>query len=139
MATFAKQAEAPKVLLSKLETQGLSIPDQAMAMKYLTYIGHYRLKGYWYHLIDPSTKQFKPNTTFDLIANRYEFDRKIRALVLEAVERLEVALRNTISNFLNLKYSPHWYLNSQLFKPTSKYGYGQMLAKIEQEVSVFIV
>ena len=110
------------------------VPDKNLALQYLTYVGHYRLKGYWYHLTDPTTKKFKLGTTFNIIKARYEFDREIRALILEAVERLEVAIRNTICNFLSLKYTPHWYLDGALFKPIRKFGFGQMLSKIEQEV-----
>lgn len=69
-----------------------------------------------------------------MIRDRYEFDREIRALILEAVERLEVAVRGAICNYLSLKYSPHWYLDPQLFKPVREFGIGQMLSKIESEV-----
>jgi len=65
---------------------------------------------------------------------RYECDREIRAIILESVGRLEVAVRTTISNYLSLKYSPHWYLNLNIFLPSRKFGMGQMLAKVEQEV-----
>lgn len=134
LATFAKTAETPNVLLAKLIAQNLTVPDQALALHYLTYVGHYRLKGYWFHLIDPATNKFKPGMAFDTIKSRYEFDREIRALILEAIERLEVAIRNTICNFLSLKYTPHWYLEGSLFKPVRKFGMGQMLSKIEHEV-----
>lgn len=70
-----------------------------------------------------------------MIRNRYEFDREIRALILEAVERLEVAIRSTTGNFLSLKHSPHWFLDTTLFKPGRKFGVGQMLSKIESEVT----
>lgn len=134
LATFTKKAETPNALLTKLLAQNLVISDHAQAIQYITFVGHYRLKGYWFHLIDPTTKQFKPGTTFDIIRDRYEFDREIRALILEAIERLEVAIRNTICNYLSLRYTPHWYLDRLLFKPSRKFGMGQMLSKIEQEV-----
>jgi abortive infection bacteriophage resistance protein len=134
LAIFTKTAESPTALVAKLLAHDLSIPDTSLAVQYITYVGHFRLKGYWFHLIDPTTNKFKSNTTFDTIKNRYEFDREIRALILEASERLEVAIRNTICNFLSLKYTPHWYLDGSLFKPVRKFGIGQMLSKIEQEV-----
>lgn len=134
MAVFSKKAEAPNVLLAKLKSQGLEVQDENVALKYITFVGHYRLKGYWFQLIDPSTNKFQPGTTFEMIKDRYEFDREIRALILEAVERLEVAIRNTICNFLSLKYSPHWYLEPSLFRPVRKHGFGQLLSKVEQEV-----
>ena len=135
MAIFSKTAETPSALLAKLISQNLQVSDKALALQYITYVGHFRLKGYWFHLIDPATNKFKPGTTFDIIKNRYEFDREIRSLILESIERLEVAIRNTICNFLSLKYTPHWYLDGSLFKPSRKFGMGQMLSKIEQEVN----
>lgn len=94
-------------LLQKLVDQNLIVTDRVLAERYITFVGHYRLKGYWFHLIDPATKQFKPGTTFDIIQQRYEFDREIRAIILEAIERLEVAIRSSLCNFLSLKHSPH--------------------------------
>lgn len=59
LATFSKKAETPTALVAKLIAQGLTIPDKALALQYITYVGHYRLKGYWFHLTDPATKKFK--------------------------------------------------------------------------------
>lgn len=135
MATFSKTAQTPAALLAKLIAQKLSVTDPKLAEQYITFIGHYRLKGYWFHFIDPATKEFKAGTTFENIRDRYEFDREIRAFILEAVERLEVAIRSSLCNFLCLKHSPHWYLDTFLFKPGRKFGVGQMLSKIEGEVA----
>lgn len=134
MATFSKTAKSPAALLQKLVDQNLIVTDQGLAERYITFVGHYRLKGYWFHLTDPATKQFKPGTTFESIQQRYEFDREIRAIILEAIERLEVAIRSSLCNFLSLKHSPHWYLDAGIFKPSGKFGLGQMLSKIESEV-----
>lgn len=131
---FTKPAKSPRDLVTKLTAQQLLIPDTNEAIKYITFVGHFRLKGYWYHLIDPATKRFKQGTSFSIIRDRYEFDREIRALIMETIERLEVAIRNTICNFLSLKYTPHWYLNSTVLKHTLDAGMGQLLSKIEQEV-----
>lgn len=122
-------------MLAKLIEQRLEVADPKLAEKYITFIGHYRLKGYWFQFIDPVTKEFRGGTTFEMIQDRYEFDREIRALILEAVERLEVAIRSSLCNFLCLKYTPHWYLDTSLFKPGRKFGVGQMLSKIEGEVA----
>lgn len=131
---FAKTASTPQALLDKLKRHGLHVPSDEIALKYINYIGHYRLKGYWYQLIDPSTGNFVAGTTLDIILNRYECDREIRALILEAVERLEVAVRTILCNYLSLKYSPHWYLESSIFSPNRKFGMGSMLVKIENEI-----
>lgn len=131
---FAKTAFTPQALLAKLKTQGLIVDDDNIALKYIAYVGHFRLKGYWYQLQDGATKNFLPSTTFEHICQRYECDREIRAIIMESVERLEVAVRTVICNLLSLKYSPHWYLKTEIFAPKGRNGIGQMLSKIEGEV-----
>lgn len=131
---FTKTAFTPQALLVKLKTQGLVVDDDDFALKYISYVGHFRLKGYWYQLQDPATKNFLPNTTFEHVCQRYECDREIRAIIMESVERLEVAVRTVICNLLSLKYSPHWYLKMEIFAPKGRAGIGQMLSKIEGEV-----
>lgn len=131
---FTKGAFTPQALLAKLKTQGLVINDDKIALKYISYVGHFRLKGYWYPLQDAASKNFLPNTTFEHVVQRYECDREIRAIIMESVERLEVAVRTVICNLLSLKYSPHWYLKTEIFAPKGKVGLGQMLSKIEGEV-----
>lgn len=131
---YAKPALTPQAHLSKLKAQGLKVDDDNEALKYISYVGHFRLKGYWYQLQDAATKRFLPNTTFTHIIQRYECDREIRAIVMESAERLEVAVRTVICNLLSLKHSPHWYLKTEIFAPKGRTGIGQMLSKIEGEV-----
>lgn len=131
---YAKPALTPQALLAKLNAQGLQIEDDGEALKYIAYVGHFRLKGYWFQLQDGATKRFLPDTTFAHIVQRYECDREIRAIVMESAERLEVAVRTVICNLLSLKHSPHWYLKTEIFAPKGRTGIGQMLSKIEGEV-----
>lgn len=131
---FGKPALTPQALLAKLKAQGLIVDNDGLALQYIAYVGHFRLKGYWYQLQDIQTGYFLPRTRFEDIRLRYEFDREIRAVVMESVERLEVAVRTVICNQLSLKYSPHWYLKAEIFAPKGRNGIGQMLSKIEGEV-----
>lgn len=41
--------------------------------------------------------EFKPGTTFDEVWARYAFDRHFRLLVMDAIERIEVALRSHLA------------------------------------------
>jgi abortive infection bacteriophage resistance protein len=132
--TFQKKAETPAVLVQKLIAQGLHVADRASAQRVVEFVGHYRLKGYWFHLIDPATRQFPPGTTFEALYARYDFDRALRRLVMDHLERIEVAIRTVMSNFLSLKYGPHWFLNLGIFKSSETWSVGSMLQKIEQEI-----
>jgi abortive infection bacteriophage resistance protein len=133
---FTKLAATPEQLLQKLEARGLvvSAATQQQALAYLRFVGGYRLKGYWFHVVDPATKQFPTGYTFELIAARCELDRELRAATITAIDRLEVAIRSVMANFLSLKHSPHWFLSSGIFKPSREWGIGQLIRKIEDEV-----
>lgn len=133
---FTKAAQSPEQLLTKLKAQGLvvSAEDEPVALDYLRFVGAYRLKGYWFHFSDPVTKRFPEEYTFKMLADRCEFDRELRAATIEAIDRLEVAIRSVMANYLSQKHSPHWFLNPSIFKPTREWGIGQLIRKIEEEV-----
>ena len=133
--TFSKSPSNPSNILSKLKSQNLiiaSTQDEQEALIYLSFIGGYRLKGYYYHLLNAS-KQFPSPYQFKDIIDRYEFDKELRSLTISAVDILEVALRVTMSNTLSLKHGSHWYLDTSLFKSINKWTFGQQLSKIESE------
>ena len=134
LTTFSKTANSPVDLLTKLQRQGLVVTDHQTALHYLQYVGGYRLKGYWYHLVNPANNQFPAGFSFDNIAARCEFDRELRSATIEAIDRLEVAIRSSIANYLSLKHGPHWFLDARIFKPSTDWGLGQLLQKIESEV-----
>lgn len=131
---FTKPASSPEQLLQKLKDRGLSVRDDAQALAYLRGVGAYRLKGYWHHLVHPVSKRFPAGSEFEEIRQRCEFDRGLRIAAIEAVDRLEVAIRAAMADHLSITHSPHWYLDHRIFKPTTRWGIGQMIRKVETEV-----
>jgi abortive infection bacteriophage resistance protein len=67
-------------------------------------------------LQNAGTKRFNPGTTFDDILTIYNLDRELRLLCLDAIERIEIALRSAIINVLAVKYGAHFYLRSRHFE-----------------------
>lgn len=68
----------------------------------LRFISYERLKGYWYPFRklkvpgQPSygrLDEIRPGTTFAMVWGTYIFDRELRLLVLDAIERIEIAVR----------------------------------------------
>ena len=94
MVQFIKQAKSNQEHLQTWQDRGLIIPDLARADRYLSFIGYYRLSAYTIPfqqiVTTPSTvlHQFKANTTFDDVLNLYIFDRELRLLVMDAIERM---------------------------------------------------
>lgn len=72
------------------------IGDPAIIIDCLSSVSYYRLSGYWFHRKLPDNS-FKTGTTFNVVWEQYRFDRALRLLVMDAVERVEVALRTQIS------------------------------------------
>ncbi len=92
--------------IALLKERGLLIQNEKRARHYLTYIGYYRFSAYWlsFEYLDKQgkrTHRFKKGTSFDDVLGLYIFDRKLRLLVMEAMERIEVAIRTYCQmNFL---------------------------------------
>lgn len=112
--TYEKQVE---LLLSR----GLIVTDRKRAERHLANISYYRLSAY---MLPYKKKEdgiiidaFKEGTTWDDIYDLYVFDRKLRLLVFDAIERLEVAIRTQIIYQLSHKYGSHWQDNAHIFNP----------------------
>jgi len=117
--------------LKTLFARGLQIPDPRRVQHYLRYIGYYRFSGYFPTFLAHDQYRFQDDVKFDSILDLYVFDRKLRLLVMDAVERIEVAVRSLFSNFMCEKYGAHWYLKRQLFKADFKHHV--FIGKVEYE------
>jgi abortive infection bacteriophage resistance protein len=108
--------------ISLLKQKNLIIDNIDEAEHHLTVIGYYRLMIYFKPFMaskNVSSTQFEKGTLFSDVLNFYIFDRELRLLVIDALERIEVAFRTSISNTMSLKYGAHWYLDPKLFvQPT---------------------
>lgn len=81
-----------------LKSRGLIIDDEAEAERLLSIIGYYRLSGYWYtfrrqHTGRPRGDDFVEGTTFRTVVRLYDADRRLKLSVLDAIERIEIAVR----------------------------------------------
>ena len=109
---FAKPYLPVADQLSLLKARGMTISDETKATAYLEKIGYYRLSGYWYPWRESTLAtsaspprrivydQFRPGVEFRHVINLYVFDKKLRLLMLDGIERIEVALRTEIGLLL---------------------------------------
>lgn len=115
---YAKPAKTPNALLLHLRRKGLNTRGQSnLALQALQFIGYYRLLIYMRPLQD-GTKNFYPLVRFDDILALYNFDRELRLVCLDAIERIEIAFRAAIANTLanDKNCGPHFYLNAIHFE-----------------------
>ncbi len=132
---FNKPSLDIKGQISLLQERGLKISNIEKASYYLQNIGYYRLSAYYIPFQDPHSQaaehKFAPNTDFQDILNLYIFDKQLRLILFDALERLEIALRAKLSQPLSMSHGSHWYLESDLFY--SKVQHAQIIAKIAKD------
>ncbi|UBH05000.1 abi family protein [Leucobacter sp. Psy1] len=92
--------------VDRLIARGLEVEDHARAIATLEAIGYYRLTGYLYSFLESEQYfdeegrectrvlgRYRPGTALHHAEAIIDFDRQLRLLVLEGVERIEVAVR----------------------------------------------
>jgi abortive infection bacteriophage resistance protein len=136
MSSYSKPWLSYEVQLQQLIDRGMHVTDHARALDYLERIGYYRLSGYWYPFREraeagatsgaphkrasagkadrPVGDAFRPGTRFEDAVLLCVFDKKLRLLVLDALERIEVALRVDVSHTLG-RTDRFAYLKPELF------------------------
>jgi len=116
---YSKPALTIPEQITKLKHRGLIINDTPRAEHYLINVGYYRLSGYWITMqSDKVNHIFKPNSTFDNVISIYQFDRELRLLLFEIIERIEIALRTRMVYHLSHEVNPWWFEDSTNFKNT---------------------
>lgn len=102
--------------INLLKQRKMLFRDEGNAPHFLRNISYYRLKGYWWDMqSDYTLHTFQPNTYFEDIVDRYNFDRHLRLILFDAIERIEIALRTKMIYHLAISYGGLWYLNAKLF------------------------
>lgn len=97
---YPKSYSSPSDLVELLKSRGLSIEDESKAKSYLKNISYFRLSAYCHPLLEipKENHQYKKGSTFLQILNLYRFDRKLRLLIFNEIEKIEVAIRSIIVN-----------------------------------------
>lgn len=87
-----------------LRSRGMVI-DEALAYQWLKNVSYYRLSAYWYparifNEDGQRSDQLQIGTRFSDVVSLYEADRKLRTLIHDGVERIEIMLRARIGEHL---------------------------------------
>lgn len=131
---YTKEATELNKQLELLRERGMQITSEDLTLRWLETVGYYRLSAYWLaYEKEPKdgfvrSKKFKDGTKFEDIIDLYIFDRKLRLLVTEAIERIEICARSRWTNRLTLEYGPHAHLRSNVF--TSGWKHAARVARI---------
>ncbi|MCL2727807.1 MAG: Abi family protein [Bacteroidales bacterium] len=105
--------------IALLKQRGMTFRNEAQAHNLLKNISYYRLKGYWWDMqIDQTQHGFQPDTYFEDMIERYDFDRQLRQILFGGIEQIEIAVRSKMIYHLSIAYGGLWYLNPDLFDET---------------------
>ncbi len=120
--------------IEKLKKRGLQFGDESKAANYLSNISYYRLRAYTYPFQDNTNPEhpFIKKISFEDIINLYVFDRQLRLLIFNAIEKIEIALRTQIIYQYSLAYGGFWHLNPALYN-NSVY-FAEQIASLQKEI-----
>lgn len=134
MEIFTKRYSSPRELVQRLKSRGLVIDNEQRAEAYIINIGYYRLSAYMYpYLSMPKTNHiFKKEVSFDNILDLYRFDKKLRVLLFNEIEKIEIAFKEAVANITSqMTGDIFWMTNSKYFK--SQIVYSKTYSLIEAE------
>lgn len=127
MAEYAKRWLSVDEQIDRLAGRGVEIEDRGRAASVLQAIGYYRLTGYLYPLRESEPylddegrarirvlSDYRAGTTLRHAEDTIDFDRRLRMLVMDGVERIEVAVRMQIGYVLGRR-SPFAYEDPAYF------------------------
>ncbi len=97
-----------------LKQRGCIFEDEEKAREVLKHINYYRLSNY-FEPFSVSKHKYEDGTSFNKIMRVYEMDRKLRSILMAALEEFEISLRAVVSNYHALKYGALGYLNGGSF------------------------
>ena len=134
MARFSKPPLSHDAQLDRLIERGMTVPDRGRATHYLSVLNYYRLGAYWLPFeANHTTHAFRSGTSFDAVLDLYVFDRELRLLVMDALERIEIAVRTAWAYHMAHTHGPHCHLDRSLFK--RRWPYERRRATLEEEVN----
>ena len=134
-SSYNKTYQSPSYLVRLLLKRGLAIRDIPKAERYLSTISYYRLSAYMHPLLTSpkSAHKFKQGSNFEQVMVMYRFDKKLRLLLFNEIEKIEIALRTVILHECTLLFNdPFWITNSSNYSNESKYK--NTIARIDREI-----
>lgn len=134
---FEKSPISIQEQLQLLKDKKLTINNQDEARHFLEVVSFFRLKPYL-RPFQNCAGDFKANIDFNDIIKLYDFDRRLRLLMIDAIERIEVGMRAIINDYMTTKYQDsHWYLQTEPFCDWYKNGeHNKFISKIEQKQEI---
>lgn len=98
-----------------LRKRGIIIEDENEAKYYLNNISYYHLSGY-FKFFQQKDDSFHEGTTFIKVLDLYFFDRKLRLLFLNALERIEKSFKTQFILHVSTKHGANALMEHETFE-----------------------
>jgi abortive infection bacteriophage resistance protein len=109
--------------------------DRNRICERLCNVNYYRLSGYWLPFLVSGQDRFRDETEFEAVWDRYLFDRRLRLLTMDAIERIEVAVRAQLAYFHAHRYGPFAYINQPASTPKLTItAHANFVQRVDEEV-----
>lgn len=127
-------------LVQLMHSRSMQIEDVARAERKLAQMGYYRLSGFWFPCrqyrigdngqVTVTAQTGKPlraetmlaGTSFEKVFELYLFDKRLRLLMLDALERVEIFVRTALANELGY-HNPMAYEDAGFIRPEQTRDY----------------
>ncbi len=102
--------------LNLIQQKGFHIEDKKECLVFLKKVSYYRLSAYFLPFLYYQSDHHFSAIPFEYIAQVYEFDQKLRALIFETIEEVEIFLRTRLSYYHAHKYGENGYTQPTTFR-----------------------
>ncbi|AEJ39088.1 Abi family protein [Sulfobacillus acidophilus TPY] len=123
--TFTEQLEI-------LKARNIVIKNDERAIDALRHINYYRLSGYMLPFKQSKENVYDEGTSLERILRIYDFDHRLRNLLLSLLEHIEISARTSIAYHLAHKHGPLCYENHKLFINLDRHQ--KLLEAIEKSI-----
>ena len=133
---YSKNYKSAASLVVLLQSRDLLIENPSKTEQYLKTISYYRLSAYMHPLLalPKSANKFKPGTSFRQVMMLYRFDKKLRLLAFNEIEKIEIAFRTAIIDEGSSIYSdPFWMTNPAYYTDSTRFR--KTMALIDHELA----
>jgi abortive infection bacteriophage resistance protein len=136
---YPKRALTYEEQVGLLESRGLLIQDKSLAVRWLSRTNYYRFSAYLFPFRNPDDT-YKPGTNFASICEYYNFDRKLRLIVMHAIEILEIWLRTALTYEMAHQVGAFGYTKRRTFARTFNHRkfMGQLRDEVERSKEEFV-
>lgn len=116
--------------LDRLIARGLIVTDRRAAEAFLAHVNYYRFSGYCL-AFENTRHAFNDGCTFEDVRAAYDFDLRLRDIVTDALEIVEVDVRATLAYEFGRLFGAFGHVNADHFHET--FDHGAWLYSIRKE------